>query len=121
MLTRLAMYNFNTLILSIYFSNNNVLFSFTNLKGELLYFVTAGSKKTKGTQKISLTTLKIVIFTITKKIHFNRLHIKVKGFSKFKRLTLKLLLKNFEFKVLSFCDLTMLPHNGVKVCKKRRV
>nr|YP_011017811.1 ribosomal protein S11 [Campylaephora sungminbooi]ANP26201.1 ribosomal protein S11 [Campylaephora sungminbooi]ANP26222.1 ribosomal protein S11 [Campylaephora sungminbooi]WQF69657.1 ribosomal protein S11 [Campylaephora sungminbooi] len=115
------MNNFNSVILFIYFSINNVLFSITNLNGEVLAFFTVGTKRTKGIRKINLTTLKSTSSLINKNLKKNQIHIKIRGFSKFKRLTLKLLFKIIEAKILSFCDLTSLPHNGIRNKKNRRV
>nr|YP_011017840.1 ribosomal protein S11 [Pseudoceramium tenerrimum]YP_011017849.1 ribosomal protein S11 [Pseudoceramium tenerrimum]WQF69716.1 ribosomal protein S11 [Pseudoceramium tenerrimum]WQF69725.1 ribosomal protein S11 [Pseudoceramium tenerrimum]WQF69752.1 ribosomal protein S11 [Pseudoceramium tenerrimum]WQF69761.1 ribosomal protein S11 [Pseudoceramium tenerrimum] len=111
----------SSLILFIYFSNSNVIITVTNITGNTLYFLPIGLKRIKGVRKINLTALKTNLLLLHRLIPQNFLHIKIKGLSKFKRLTLKLLTKLFENKILSLCDLTALPHNGNRKRKKRRV
>lgn len=110
-----------SLILFISFSNNNILFNITNLKGQSLFFLSTGKTKVKGIRKITLTTLKSSISLLSKLIKQSSLHVKIRGVTKFKRITLKLLFKTLNNKVLSFCDLTSFPHNGTKFSKPRRI
>ena len=110
-----------TFILYIHFSNNNILFNLTKLNGDSIYFTTVGSKKTNGIRKINLTTLKSSILVLSTVLRSSKIHILVKGLTKFKRITLKLVVKVTNTKILSFCDVTSLPHNGVKKSKNRRI
>nr|YP_011017785.1 ribosomal protein S11 [Pseudoceramium inkyui]WQF69631.1 ribosomal protein S11 [Pseudoceramium inkyui] len=110
-----------SLILFICFSNSNIIITVANITGNSLYFLPIGLKRIKGVRKINLTSLKANLLKLSKLTAQNSLHVKIKGLSKFKRLTLKLLIKLFENKILSLCDLTTLPHNGNRKKKKRRV
>nr|WQF69679.1 ribosomal protein S11 [Ceramothamnion sp.]WQF69688.1 ribosomal protein S11 [Ceramothamnion sp.] len=110
-----------TFILFIYFSYNNIFFNITDLKGNTIWYFSTGFKKTKGTRKISLISIKSGITLLTNVLTSKKIHIKIWGFTKFKKVVLKLVLKSLNTMVLSFCDLTNLPHNGTKKTKFRRV
>nr|AHX02436.1 ribosomal protein S11 [Ceramium japonicum] len=115
------MNNSKTLILFIYFSTNNILFTITDLKGNTKWQQTTGIRKVKGTRKISLVSIKFILALVAKFLLFKKIHIKIRGIAKFKRIVLKLIFKSISTTILSFCDLTKLPHNGTKKTKFRRV
>ena len=115
------MFNQNSVILLINLTSSNVLFALTSLEGKILVSTSTGQFKSKGAKKVTLTTLKSCLLTLTEKLHYSfKIHIKFKGLNKHKRLLLKLLTKNFNSSILSFCDITSVPHNGVKSRKIRR-
>lgn len=115
--------NSKSLILSILFTSNNILFTLTNLYGEVIYWVSTGSYKQKGTKKLTLTVLILAVKSIVNyltHLKCNFIHLKIKGFKKNK----KSILKYFSSKnlnILSISDLTSLPHNGCKNKKSRRL
>lgn len=109
-------------ILLIEFSNSNVLFTLTSLEGKILTLVSTGYFKTKGAKKTTINSIKSCFVSLNKRLQIHyKLHIKFKGVSKQKRLLLKILTKNLVFPIISFCDVTTFPHNGVKLTKPRRV
>lgn len=109
-----------TLILVIYFNYNNIFFTITNLKGNILTWNSLGFNKLKGTKKINVNSIKNNLKTIMLEFNNNFFHIRVKGFSKYKKLILKNL-KESNLKVLSIYDETSIPHNGCKLIKNRRI
>lgn len=115
------MTNYNSHILFIHFSANNILFTVTDLKGELAKTITAGSFKAVGVKKVSLTSIKTAVLSVSAVLHNKTVHIKCRGMSRLKRLVFKLVLKIPKLNVLTICDLTVLPHNGVRKPKIRRV
>nr|YP_011017670.1 ribosomal protein S11 [Centroceras gasparrinii]WQF69493.1 ribosomal protein S11 [Centroceras gasparrinii] len=115
------MQKYNSLLLSITLTNNNILLNLVNLEGKTLIFSSVGTLKIKGTKKITITSLKMLIKNLSTQLQYSKIHIKIKGLSKYKRFFLKLLLKSAKFEILSFCDLTSLPHNGVRKNKVRRI
>lgn len=112
-----------SLILSILFTPNNILFTLTNLYGEVIYWTSTGSYKQKGTKKITLTVLILAVKSVINYLVYLKctcIHLKLKGFKKNK----KTILKYFNSKnlnILSISDLTSLPHNGCKNKKSRRL
>ena len=115
------MKNCNAYILFIHFSPSNILFSLTKLNGEVLKFFSVGSYKTAGVKKISLTSIKTVVSNVTQFIRNMSIHVKCRGSSRFKRLLVKSICKTPRVKILSLCDITAFPHNGVRKSKARRV
>lgn len=115
------MQSYNTQVLVVYFSTNNILFNITDLHGNSLNFSTTGMFKTKGAKKTSLTSLKMLFTALTPLLLNKSIHVKSRGFCRLKRLTLKLIVKIPKIKIISFCDSTALPHNGVRQCKARRI
>lgn len=109
-------------ILLINTTNTNILFVLTSLEGQILLSISTGKFKTKGAKKVTLTTIKLCFLQLNQALSQRfKIHIKFKGFSKHKRLLLKLFTKNINYPILSFCDTKAVPHNGVKSSKVRRV
>ncbi len=114
--------NKRSIILFVFFTNNNILCTITNFRGETLMWSTAGSDKVKGTKKITTST----IFTLIKKLYnfinannFS-LYIKVKGINKVKTNFIKQL-KTFNFNILVIQEKLCLPHSGCKRSKVRKL
>lgn len=111
-----------TLILSIFFSSNNIFYSVTNLLGNTLFWISSGYTKLKGTKKTTVNIIKynlnLITFFLTK---YNiQLHVKFKGLNRFKKIVLKQI-KESKLHVLTINDETALPHNGCKSTKSRRI
>lgn len=115
--------NKKLVILSILFTPNNILFTLTCLNGKVLFWTSSGTKKIKGTKKISISIILLIINNIIEylyKFNYNFIYIKTKGFNKNK----KNILKYFKFsflKILLISDETFFPHNGCKKSKLRRI
>ena len=107
-------------VLTILFTNNNILFSILYLDTYKIKNLTVGLKKIKGVKKISSSSLKSTVNILTSFLKNKKIHIKLKGLNKYKKLLLKLLLKSNKF-IYSFCDLTAVPHNGCKKPKIKRL
>ena len=115
------MKTYNSYILFIHFSVSNILLTVTNLDGTLLKTFRVGSYKTSGVKKINLTAIKTLVSSASKFLRNTNAHIKCCGSSRSKRLLVKLVLKLPRLKILTLCDMTSLPHNGVRKPKRRRV
>nr|YP_010921930.1 ribosomal protein S11 [Grateloupia turuturu]YP_010986428.1 ribosomal protein S11 [Pachymeniopsis lanceolata]WIM51236.1 ribosomal protein S11 [Grateloupia turuturu]WOL37396.1 ribosomal protein S11 [Pachymeniopsis lanceolata] len=115
--------NKKSVILTILFTSSNVLYTLTNLTGEVILWTSAGSKKVKGTKKVTSTTILVITKFIIKRITelgYKYMHIKLKGFKKNKKIALKHL-KTKQVSILSVCDNSALAHNGCKQPKTRRI
>lgn len=110
-------------IIFVSFTSNNVLCSFTDLKGSVVAWTSAGSHKSKGLKK---TVPSIISLCITQLINhvlksgFSSTHLKLKGLNKNKKSVTKAL-NQTNIKLLSFQDLTSLPHNGCRIPRKKRL
>nr|YP_011017576.1 ribosomal protein S11 [Antithamnionella miharai]WQF69351.1 ribosomal protein S11 [Antithamnionella miharai]WQF69376.1 ribosomal protein S11 [Antithamnionella miharai] len=107
-------------ILHILFTSNNIFFTNTN-SGKVFFSKSIGVFRSKGVKKINLTSLKSLLNVISRFISKEKIFCKIKGYSKYKRLVLKLLLSNPKIRIQGFYDLTNLPHNGCKRSKLRRI
>ena len=110
-------------ILSISFTNNNILCTITNFRGRSLIWDTAGSNKIKGSKKITTST----IFALIKRLysfinlnHFPLLYIKIKGVHKVKTNFIKQL-KTFGSNILMIQEKLYLPHAGCNKPKNRKL
>nr|YP_008994217.1 ribosomal protein S11 [Rhodymenia pseudopalmata]AGO19269.1 ribosomal protein S11 [Rhodymenia pseudopalmata] len=114
---------FKSLILSILFTSNNILYTITDLEGNVVYWTSIGAYKTKGAKKITSTSLISVtklVAAYLQKLNCRFLHVKLKGFRKNKKTILKYI-KAKDLNILSICDKNSLPHNGCKEQKTRRL
>nr|YP_009130762.1 ribosomal protein S11 [Agarophyton chilense]AKA27617.1 ribosomal protein S11 [Agarophyton chilense] len=115
--------NFKSVRLNIRFTSNNILCTITNLKGEVLFWTSVGTKKTQGTKKITLTTLISILDSIIEylnKSKINYIHLNLRGFDKYKKTVLKYFKQSF-LNILSIANNSLLPHNGCKNPKKRYI
>nr|WCH57978.1 ribosomal protein S11 [Calliblepharis sp.] len=109
--------------LSIIFSTNNILYSLTDLKGNVLFWTSSGIQKVKKSKKITSTSIFLSIQNISIFVYqhkYKYLFINIKGFSKNKKLVLKIL-KQIFFNIILIHENINLPHNGCKKTKKRRL
>nr|APC24903.1 ribosomal protein S11 [Gracilariopsis andersonii] len=115
--------NLKSVILVIIFTSNNILYTLTNTEGKVLFWTSAGLKRTKGTKKITLTTIVSsikIILAYLNNLKIQYIHLKLKGFDKNKKVVLKYL-KQSTLNILSITNNSMLPHNGCKKSKLRRI
>ena len=110
-------------ILYIRTTFNNVILTFTNMKGEVLFWSSAGSCGFKGARKSTPFSAKIVIEKITKialEKGIKSIYIILKGTGPGRETVIRSLQKS-TFSILLICDRTPLPHNGCRPPKKRRI
>lgn len=113
--------NKKLVVLSILFTPNNILYSVTQLNGDILFWTSSGTKKVKGTKKITSTSITSTIKYITSFIcNFRYVYVKVRGFGKTKKTVIKQLKQSF-LNILLISDETAFPHNGCKQSKIRRI
>lgn len=111
------------IILSILFTTNNIIFTLTDLTGNVIFWTSSGAKKVKGAKKITLTSISLITKEISKYIissNYKYIYIKMKGFNKNKKIVIKYLKQLFS-NILLISDNTTFPHNGCKRSNIRRI
>nr|UAT97996.1 ribosomal protein S11 [Ahnfeltia plicata] len=112
-----------SIVISILFTSNNVVYSLTDFSGNVLFWTSTGSKKSRGVRKSTsmiVTSTSKTIADHSLKLGYSYAHIKIKGFGKNKKTAIKSL-KLTSLNILSLCDQTSLPHNGCKKTRTRRI
>ena len=115
--------NKNSLIMHILFTYNNILCTLTNLEGQPLSWVNAGSKKVKGVKKITNTTIFNVIKSLynqSKIYKLDKVYVRIKGNGKQKNILVKYL-KVIGFDVLLIQENLCIPFSGCKRPKVRKL
>ena len=109
-------------IIYILLTSNNIFYTITDLKGNVKFWTSLGTKKIKGTKKITLNSIKFNLVDIFYKANFsnNKIHIIFRGTHKYKKFIIKYI-KQLNLNILSICDYTANAHNGCKLKKKRRL
>lgn len=115
--------NKKSAILSILFTNNNIIYTLTDLMGNVLFWTSLGIQKVRGTKKLTSNSiiyrLKLISNYANKK-GIKYFHIYMRGINRNKKLTIKSL-KYFSLVVISLYDEMAISYNGCKKVKKRRV
>nr|YP_010199697.1 ribosomal protein S11 [Gracilaria domingensis]UAD89605.1 ribosomal protein S11 [Gracilaria domingensis] len=115
--------NLKSVRLNILFTSNNILCTITNLQGKVLFWTSAGSKKSRGMKKVTLTTIISILRSLIEyldKLKIKNIHLNLSGFDKNKKIVLKYFKHSF-FNILSLTNNSMLSHNGCKNLKKRYI
>nr|YP_009511852.1 ribosomal protein S11 [Gracilaria gracilis]AXI97729.1 ribosomal protein S11 [Gracilaria gracilis] len=115
--------NWKSVRLNILFTSNNILCAITNIKGEVLFWTSAGSKKARGTKKVTLTTTISILQAILEYLNKSKvkyIHLNLNGFNKNKKVVLKYF-KQSLFNILSITNNSMRAHNGCKKVKQRHI
>nr|YP_009490393.1 ribosomal protein S11 [Gracilaria spinulosa]AWH62547.1 ribosomal protein S11 [Gracilaria spinulosa] len=115
--------NLKSIKLNILFTSNNILCTVSNIKGKVLFWTSAGSKKSRGMKKVTLTTIITILGLISehlKRLQVENIHLNLNGFDKNKKFVLKYFKHSF-FNILSITNNSMLAHNGCKNLKKRYI
>lgn len=110
-------------ILLLLFTKNNVICTITSLKGNTLTWLTAGSIKIRGTKKINNVIVSLIVkklYLYNKKFGYTHTHIRLKGLDKSKNLFIKYL-KIIGFSIISVKENFLLPHNGCKKTRSRKI
>nr|YP_010620246.1 Ribosomal protein S11 [Deltalsia parasitica]WAX04282.1 Ribosomal protein S11 [Deltalsia parasitica] len=109
--------------LLILFTQNNIFLTLTNFKGKVLTWKSLGSLKVKGLKKLTNSFIKHFIHLNLNELKFKNLkiHVKLKGYNKTKKLFSRFLLLFLKEQILSFTDNSNEPMNGCKLRKKRRL
>nr|YP_009138134.1 ribosomal protein S11 [Calliarthron tuberculosum]AKG26266.1 ribosomal protein S11 [Calliarthron tuberculosum] len=123
MLKIMNLLNKNLSILSILFKSNNILCTLTDTKGNTLIWATAGSKKIRSTKKItsiSITNMIKTLYDYSYKTNSTEIYIKIKGANKNKNFLIKKL-KTIGFTIWLIQESLILPHNGCRKIRSRRI
>nr|YP_011017595.1 ribosomal protein S11 [Bostrychia moritziana]WQF69395.1 ribosomal protein S11 [Bostrychia moritziana] len=115
----------NNVFILILFTPNNIFTTIINYNKNILYKKSLGVNKIKGLKKLTQSSIKNIsneISNFLKDFNF-KFHLKLKGLNKFKKIVLKTIFLNFKRTdfVLSISDETIIPYNGCKRKKKRRL
>nr|WCH57930.1 ribosomal protein S11 [Hypnea nidifica] len=116
------MYNKKIIILNVIFTWSNILYTITNLKGDVLLWSSVGSYKVSNAKKITTTSIFLSIKDLKTFLRINRINymfLKIKGFSKHKKTVLKYF-KQFCSEIVLIHENMSLPHNGCKRIRIRR-
>ena len=102
---------------------NNTIITFTDMKGNVVSWATAGMSGFKGSKKSTPYAAQIAAQNAARKAHENGMRtvgIFVKGPGAGRESAMRAI-NNSGFKVTFIRDITPIPHNGCRPPKKRRV
>ena len=110
---------------NIYISSsyNNTLMTLTDIQGNVLTWVSAGSIGFKGTKKATAFAASKVaesICSATKKLKIEKIKVFVKGVGSGRESAVRSLASH-GLEIISIKDITPIPHNGCRPRKARRV
>jgi small subunit ribosomal protein S11 len=107
----------------IFSSYNNTIITLTDIKGNVLAWVSAGSIGFKGTKKatpFAASKVAEVVSEICRKLGVDKVQVMVKGVGAGRESALRSLAAR-GFDIISIKDITPIPHNGCRPPKVRRV
>lgn len=107
----------------IFSSYNNTIITLTNLKGDVLYWTSAGKIGFKGTKKATPFAASKVAETMVgaaKKLGIEKVAVLIKGIGSGRESALRSLAAR-GLEIVSIKDVTPIPHNGCRPPKVRRV
>jgi small subunit ribosomal protein S11 len=104
-------------------SYNNTLITLTDLKGDTLYWTSAGAIGFKGTKKatpFAASKVAEAVSQATKKLGIEKVVVLVRGIGSGRESAIRSLAAR-GLEVVSIKDVTPIPHNGCRPPKVRRV
>lgn len=104
-------------------SYNNTLITFTDEKGNVLFWRSAGNIGFKGTKKgtpFAASKVAEAVANICNELKIKKVDIFIKGVGSGRTSTLKTFV-NQGLEIESITDITPIPHNGCRPAKRRRV
>jgi small subunit ribosomal protein S11 len=107
----------------IFSSYNNTIITLTDLKGNVLGWVSSGSVGFKGTKKatpFAASKVAEAVAQIAQKIGIEKIEVLVKGIGSGRESAIRSLAAR-GLQILSIKDATPVPHNGCRPPKARRV
>nr|AYR06621.1 ribosomal protein S11 [Renouxia sp.] len=116
-------HNKKSAILSILFTSNNIIYTLTDLMGNVLFWTSSGVQKVKGIKKLTSNSIASglkLVNNYADKCRIRYFHVCIRGISKNKKLVIKNL-KYFPLTILSLYDEMGISYNGCKKLRKRRV
>ena len=102
---------------------NNIIISFTNVKGEVISWSSAGKMGFKGSKKNTPYAAQIAAEDASKEAHdfgLRKVRVYVKGPGAGRESAIRAI-HNSGIEVTEIVDVTPLPHNGCRPPKRRRV
>ena len=107
----------------IFSSYNNTIITLTNLKGDVLYWTSAGKVGFKGTKKatpFAASKVSEAMVQAAKKLGIEKVAVLIKGIGSGRESALRSLAAR-GLEIVSIKDVTPVPHNGCRPPKARRV
>jgi len=107
----------------IFSSYNNTIMTLTDMKGNVLSWISAGSIGFKGTKKatpFAASKTAEALYEISRKLGIERAEVLVKGIGSGRESALRSLAAQ-GLDIISIKDITPIPHNGCRPPKVRRV
>jgi len=104
-------------------SYNNTLMTLTDLRGNVLYWTSAGNISFKGTKKatpFAASKVAEAMAEATKKLGIEKVQVLVKGIGSGRESAIRSLATR-GLDIISIKDITPIPHNGCRPPKVRRV
>lgn len=102
---------------------NNIIITLTNIKGEVVFWSSAGKMGFKGSKKNTSYAAQLVAESIAKegvRLGVKKAHVSVKGPGAGRDTAIRTL-SNLGIQIMVIKDVTPLPHNGCRPPKERRV
>jgi Ribosomal protein S11 len=107
----------------IHVQHNNIIITLTNPKGEVIGWLSSGSIGLRGFRKTSPLAAKLLSFNLFEKIkgfENKNFKLKIRGFNAIRKALLKYI-SLYNIKVIEMEDLTMIPFNGCRPQKRRKL
>lgn len=109
--------------LCVFSSYNNTILTLTDSLGQVLYWTSAGRLGFKGTKKgtpFAASKVAEAMIHAIYKLKINKIRVFVKGIGSGRESAIRSLAGR-DFDIISFKDITPVPHNGCRPKKPRRV
>jgi len=111
-------------LLYIIFTFNNIFYILMDVSSinNLVNWTSCGRYKVKGLKKITVNSIKLCLNFIILNLNNEsyNLHVKLKGFNKFKKIVLKIL-KQLNLNIISLSEEIPIIHGGCRQKKKRKL
>jgi small subunit ribosomal protein S11 len=107
----------------IFSSYNNTILTLTDVKGNVIYWTSAGRVGFQGTKKgtpYAASKAAEVMAEVVKQLNIPKIHVLVKGVGSGRDAALRTLGAH-ELNIISIKDVTPIPHDGCRPPKVRRV
>ena len=112
-----------SVILSISFTSNNIIYSITDILGNTLFWTSLGMEKSHGLKKLTTAAIILSLSSLGKfliEIHCKYIYVKIRGINRYKKFVTKSL-KKLPVITLLLYDEVINVHNGCKCSKIRRI
>jgi ribosomal protein S11 len=107
-------------VITVYFSRNNVFFTLSCVQTKIITFnLSATQLGFRNLKKDSIQIIQQIAMTINES-KFNIFVLKIRGINKLRNLLIKQMIK-FNLNIVKIVDINVIPFNGCRLTKKRRI